>query len=192
MINAIQIFVSVIRFFPLWVMLVVKQRLLNDEEAKKFNEDIRYFGKRFFPLLAQRPFYVMMLYRRLGKWSKLLRPWCGSYMLFVRDKDVMSLDGGVYLDHPHGTRVGAVSIGRDLQLKHNVTIGNSDGQFPTIGDNVFCGCGSCILGGIHVGNNVVIGANAVVVRDVPDDAVVVGNPARIVRLRGERVDIALT
>ena len=132
-----------------------------------------------------------MLYRRLGKASKLLRPWCGSYMLFVRDKDVMELGGGVYLDHPHGTRVGAVSIGKNFHLKHNVTIGNSKGQVPTIGNNVECGCGCCILGGIHIGDNVVVGANAVVIKDVPADAVVVGNPARIVRLRGERVDLPL-
>lgn len=51
---------------------------------------------------------------------------------------------------------------------HNVTRGVSKGEFPTIGGNVFIGCGAYVFGNIHVGNNVKIGANCVVVKDVPD------------------------
>lgn len=65
------------------------------------------------------------------------------------------------------------------------------GGKPTIGDNVFIGCGACVLGAISIGNNVSIGANSVVMKDVPNNAVVVGNPAHIVRLNGEKVNIHL-
>ena len=60
-----------------------------------------------------------------------------------------------------------------------------------IGDNVRIMTGATVFGGISVGNNVTIGANTVVNKDVPDNCVVVGNPARIVKLNGERVDIKL-
>ena len=53
-------------------------------------------------------------------------------------------------------------------------------HFPIIGDNVIIYAGACIVGGIKIGNNAIIGANAVVTKDVPDNAIVVGNPAKII------------
>ena len=53
--------------------------------------------------------------------------------------------------------------------------------FPTIGDNVTIYAGACVIGGIKIGNNVVIGANAVVTKDIPDNSVVVGNPAKTIK-----------
>ena len=103
----------------------------------------------------------------------------------------MDLGGGVYMDHPHGTHLNAERIGRNLKIKHNVTIGNNHGKVPIIGDNVFLGCGACVLGGITIGDNVKIGANSVVTKSVPANSVVVGNPAHIVKSDGERVDILL-
>lgn len=50
-----------------------------------------------------------------------------------------------------------------------------------IGDNVSLGCNVTIIGGVHIGNNVTIGAGSVVVKDVPDNCVVAGNPAKIIR-----------
>ncbi len=67
---------------------------------------------------------------------------------------------------------------------HGVTIAGKNGKFPEIKDNVYIGSGACILGGIVIGNNSVIGANATVTKDVPENAVVVGNPAKIVSFKG--------
>ncbi|HTL48442.1 MAG TPA: serine O-acetyltransferase [Verrucomicrobiae bacterium] len=78
---------------------------------------------------------------------------------------------------------GGAVIGSDFTLHHEVTIGNrvSGGRAPRIGDRVMVGVGAKVLGDITIGHDVQIGANAVVLDDVPDHAVAVGIPARVVR-----------
>ena len=72
---------------------------------------------------------------------------------------------------------------------HQVTIGSSRGGnragYPTIGNNVFIGCGAKILGKVSIGNNVIIGANSVVTKDIPDNAIAVGVPAHIISYDGK-------
>lgn len=72
-------------------------------------------------------------------------------------------------------------IGSNCTINQQVTIAEDNEKAAVIGDNVFIGTGAKILGNVHIGNNVRIGANAVVVKDVPDNCTVVGIPARIVR-----------
>ena len=63
-----------------------------------------------------------------------------------------------------------------------VTIGQtSHGKVPVIGDNVFIGLGAKVFGDIKIGNNVIIAPNAIVVKDVPDNAVVGGIPAKVIK-----------
>ena len=82
--------------------------------------------------------------------------------------------------------MGSSKIGKNCVLFHQVTIGSntlpgSSGQgFPTLGDNVYIGCGAKIIGNVKVGNNVRIGANCVVTRDVPDNATVVLEKPRVI------------
>ena len=77
-------------------------------------------------------------------------------------------------------------IGENCSIGHVVTIGGGNSKYPgvpVIGNNVQIGRGSVVFGGITIGNNVVIGANTVVNFPVPDNAVVVGNPGRIVHIK---------
>ncbi|MSL94924.1 hypothetical protein GKF01_11875, partial [Escherichia coli] len=76
---------------------------------------------------------------------------------------------------------------------HNVTIGKaySGGKRPVLGNNIKVCAGSIILGDIVIGDNVTIGAGCIVVKSVPNNCVVVGNPARIVQKDGEKVNILL-
>ena len=73
-------------------------------------------------------------------------------------------------------------IGKNCTLGQGSTIGGRTGHGgpPTIGDNVYISAGARLLGGFHVGNNVVIGANSVVINDVPDNSVVAGIPAKVI------------
>ena len=88
------------------------------------------------------------------------------------------------------------TAGENFRVGPNVVIGmkkDKDKKIinPTIGDNVYIAANSTVIGGITVGDNVIIGAGSVVTKDVPANCIVVGNPARIIKKEGERVDIAL-
>lgn len=92
------------------------------------------------------------------------------------------LEGGVDIPHYHGIVIHKDTIVHSGTLIYqNVTIGGNGKTWGAeIGQDCFIGSGACILGKIKIGNNVKIGANAVVLRDIPDDCTVVGVPARII------------
>ena len=79
-------------------------------------------------------------------------------------------------------------IGENVTIFQGVTVGGMFGKGdPVIGDNVIAFAGSKIIGNVQVGNNVVIGANAVVSKDIPDNAVVVGVPAKVINYNGAEI-----
>ncbi len=93
-------------------------------------------------------------------------------------------EGGCMFHHPFSTYINAESVGYQCSFRNNITIGNKiqDGQIvrPIIEDNVFVGPNSVIIGGIRIGRNAIIGAGAVVTKDVPANSIVAGNPAKII------------
>lgn len=96
------------------------------------------------------------------------------------------IGAGFFIDHGSGVVIGETAeVGRDVTLYHGVTLGGvswSPGKrHPTLGDGVMVGAGAKILGPILVASGARVGANSVVVEPVPEDAVVVGIPARIVQ-----------
>lgn len=83
------------------------------------------------------------------------------------------------LIHSQGVVINtAVRGGTRIYIEHQVTIGAEKNQAPVLGDDIFIGAGAKVFGGITIGNRVKIGANAVVVKDAPDDATLIGIPAR--------------
>lgn len=95
---------------------------------------------------------------------------------------------GFVLIHSQGVVINtSVRGGRNIFVEHQVTIGAEKQQAPVLGDDIFIGAGAKILGHIRIGNNVKVGANAVVTKDVPDGATVVGIPARVIKLFGKPV-----
>jgi len=77
-------------------------------------------------------------------------------------------------------------VGKYCRIHSATNIGIANGECPQIGDYVYIGPGAVIYGGVKVGNNVVIGANSVVSKDVPDNVTVAGAPARVVSERSSR------
>lgn len=96
-----------------------------------------------------------------------------------------NIKGGFCLIHGFGTVINSNShIGKNCIVLHGVTIGEDwKGGTPVIGDDVFIGCSATIIGKVHIGNRVKIGAGAIVVDDIPDDATVISPKATIRRYR---------
>lgn len=155
----------------------------------------KYYGTGNLPTRPARTAYLLswypefrnLFYYRLGWRAMLLRPLC-------KPLDSLHLGGGsigpgLFIQHGFATISLAKSIGANCWINQQVTIGYSEpSSRPIIGDNVRVYAGAKVLGGVRIGDNVIIGANCVVIRDVPDGVTVVGVPARIVRRDGRRVD----
>lgn len=135
------------------------------------------------------------LLTKKGSWWRLWRILPRLFLAHYRVKfgiDVPAetvVGPGLLIGHFGGIHVNArARIGRNCNLSQDVTIGvanrGSRQGVPTIGNDVYIGPGAKIFGGIKIGDGVAIGANCVVNKDVPDQAVVVGVPGRIVSFNG--------
>lgn len=176
---------------PLLVPLLIPYGLTNQRDV--IREDVRrwaaelerpectsFFG--MLRLLISYPEFRSLFCHRLkcGNQPASLLSIClrlvyrGQTALFLNCVDI---GPGLFLQHAWCTAVGAERIGRNCWINQQVVIGhtNRDGG-PVIGDNVTIHVGAKVLGPIRIGNNVKIGANALVVKDVPDDWVVLGSP----------------
>jgi serine O-acetyltransferase len=101
---------------------------------------------------------------------------------------------GFFIDHGAGVVIGETAeIGENVSLYQGVTLGGTGKEkgkrHPTLGNNVVVGTGAIILGSFTIGDNCRIGAGSVVLREVPPNTTVVGNPARIVRMNGKAVEL---
>jgi serine O-acetyltransferase len=104
-----------------------------------------------------------------------------------------TLGAGLFIDHATGVVIGETAeVGEDVMIYHGVTLGGSGRdtgkRHPTIGDRVVIGAGAKVLGAIKIGDDSRIGANAVVVKEVPSSAVVVGVPGQIISRISPRED----
>lgn len=98
-----------------------------------------------------------------------------------------------FIDHGMGIVIGETAeIGDDVMLFHQVTLGGTGKdkgkRHPTVENNVIISAGVKVLGPIVIGENSKIGANAVVLHDIPKNATAVGIPAKVVRLNGEKIE----
>ena len=103
---------------------------------------------------------------------------------------------GLFIDHGMGVVIGETTVVKDnVTLYQGVTLGGTGKErgkrHPNIGNNVVIGAGAKILGNITIGDNSYIGANAVVIKDVPDNSTVVGVPGRISKQAGKKIEAEL-
>jgi len=146
------------------------------------------FNPRFTPVLMirlSRYFYLIPWLRPLS----LLFTWFSFFLFGIECTAKCDVGPGLMLPHTSGTVIGASRIGANVTIFQGVTLGaiNADMDFdltlrPILGDGVLVGAGAKILGGITIGNNVRVGANAVVLDSFSQNAVVVGIPAKAVKL----------
>ena len=134
------------------------------------------FWLRMQRAVSSVPFVGPVLRRILWYWTRI---W------FSSEVDTQAQIGpGFYMPHPHGIIIGAgVRIGDNVSILQRVTLGRAGDNhvYPVIGNGVEIGAGAAVLGAISVGDGAKIGANSVVLKDVPPGAVAVGAPARLIQ-----------
>ena len=143
------------------------------------------------------PRFLTVVLIRLSKFFsdtplvRLIAPiftWLNFFIFGIEVTTRCKIGDGLLVAHPAGIVIGATSIGRNVTIFSGVTMGAKEADLgfeislrPQIGNNVVIGSGAKIIGGVKIGDFAIIGANAVVVADVPPQATVVGIPAKIIR-----------
>lgn len=140
----------------------------------------------FLYLLSFNPEFRNLFYKRIGLVGNILNIFCPKMStLFIATDNIGE---GLFIQHGFATYIAAESIGKNCWINQQVTIGFSTSMVrPTLMDNVTISAGAKVIGNVTIGNNSIVGANAVVVKDVPDNCVVVGVPAFIVKRNGIKV-----
>jgi len=164
---------------------------LKEEIAVVFERDPA--ARTRWEVITCYPGFHAILFHRLGKrlwlwelkWFARLVSHLGRFFTGIEIHPGASIGRRFFIDHGMGVVIGETAeIGDDCTLYHGVTLGgtswNKGKRHPTLGRGVVVGAGAKILGPITIGDGAKIGSNAVVVRDVPPGATVVGIPGRIV------------
>lgn len=191
MTTSIKIFFYCIICIPhLLAFVISKRKKTIQADVKRWMKE---YGKQFNTikgivfLLAFYPEFRNLFYYRIGFISNFLNIICPKMnTLFLTTN---SIGEGLFIQHGFATVVAADSIGKNCWINQQVTIGFSNkNDCPVIGDNVVINAGAKVIGGITIGHNSRIGANAVVVKNVPENCVVAGVPAKIIKRNGIKVD----
>ena len=184
-------FRNYLRTLPVYLCVITsRQRDLIRTDLVRWQKIHRFDGGLFTALnwflTEQRQFRNLLLhrlknpYRDLGCWVRygvarlLWKPMEGLQLL------TPEIGGGLYIEHGFATIVGAQRIGSNCWINQQVTVGYKDGECPILEDNVHICCGAKVLGGITMHRGSCAGAGAVVIHDVPANAIAVGVPARII------------
>lgn len=132
-------------------------------------------------LLHNDRYFRCLFYHRIGPVLSAIIGWYRLGDRYFQIPRELKLGGGCLFFHPYSTVLNAERIGSGFSCIQCTTIGYGKNGRPIIGDNVSLGASVTIIGGVNIGSNVTVGAGSVVVKDVPDNCVVAGNPAKVIR-----------
>lgn len=162
---------------------VIKEDLLRNIKQFLHKENLSFLNfceLLTFYVMVRNIFYARVAYRH-HYYAKVLSVFARPLPL-LDISSTAEIGGGLIVQHGYATIIAPRKIGKNCWVNQGVTIGyTNDDDCPTLGDNVTVYAGAKILGDVHVGNNVVVAANAVVVKDVKDNCVVGGVPAKVIK-----------
>ena len=173
-------------------------KIKNSRIIKQIKEDIKNIkekdpaAKSFIQVIILYPGFHILIYYRISHFlykhkryflARLISQ-IGKFFTGIEIHPGAKIGKRLFIDHGTGIVIGeTATIGDNCTIYHGVTLGGTgkdvNKRHPDIGDNVMIGCGAKILGPIKIGNNVKIGANAVVTKDVQDNSTVVGIPGKV-------------
>ena len=185
-------YLKCILYIPHYFEMMFNEKLhINDfnEWKKELNLNYKYDILNFIKLFSVFPQYRNVFYYRMGFRSRLIS-WIAPPLntLYINSSII---GGGLFIEHGNSTRISANRIGENVHVWQNVTIGvghQHKNDRPKIGNNVKICTGSVVCGDIVIGDNVIIGAGSIVTKSIPDNCVVVGNPARIIKRNGVQIN----
>lgn len=169
-----------------------KKLVFSDINAMQSQLNIKLSGVLLLLyFLHNNRYYRSLFYFRIGPILSLLVGWYRPGDRCFIFSQTTKIGEGFWFAHPFSTVINAESIGKNFRCRHLTTVGKGDGKRPRIGDNVTCGVNVSIIGDITIGNNVLIGAGSVVVKSIPDNCVVAGVPAKIIKQYADSSSINL-
>lgn len=175
--------------YPLYFKIIKNSEYKSEYELYMSNLKCPYRGFIGFVWVFRKfPEYRALLYFRMGKMIKSFYSllYKGQCALDICENG-MKVGSNLMIWHGFATIINAKRIGSNCSVWQQVTIGNKldcEEAKPTIGNNVKICAGAIIIGNITIGDNVIIGAGSVVTKDVPNNCVVAGVPAKIIKTKG--------
>ena len=173
------VILNLIRLWPHMLCYVCsrnKQHISADVAAYK----AEYKGGSLLSFLTFNRSFRTLFYHRIGGLSKVIK-WLAPGQVTLTIPKMTKVGEGVLLFHSYGTILNAREIGEGCRIVCNITLGDKKGKTPIIGKHVEILPGAVITGDVTIGDNCVIGPNAVVYKSVPANCVIVGNPAYILK-----------
>ena len=184
------VFMTCWRFVLLWLyyMLTSNKKVIKEDLQRNLIQFLHKNEVNFLNFCELMTFYVMtrnIFYARVAFHHRYYAKFLGMFASPLPLLDISStaeIGGGLIVQHGYGTIIAPRKIGKNCWVNQGVTIGyTNDNDCPTLGDNITVYAGAKILGNVRVGNNVIVAANAVVVKNVEDNCIVGGIPAKVIK-----------
>lgn len=192
MILRIKLLLATLLYGPLlYLYRKSENRVEIDEDVDLWCRELsipKHNNRNLVLLLLLRPQFRNLFFYRIKSTSSILKALCkpDATLAIATDCDHIT-GGGIYFEHATGTHIAARSIGRGCIFRHLTTLGvkskNRHNERPTVGNYVDFGVNVTCIGDITIGDNAIIAAGSVVVKDVPPNAIVAGNPAKVIKYR---------